>query len=728
MRLAPTLLLLPLATAAPTSPLERRQTLPVGDQIQIQSVTVAGNGCPPGTFTSQVSLDRTAVTLGFDQFAAELTPASDRDKTCAVVVQARYPVGCITAVVENTQHGFAELPAAVVGSLQAAYAVTPGRIVGSAASQTSLSGAAYVFGQPWLKTDRISTAVSATSTSRDVFMVVNFRDLLTTSGGATLASLRTDDMTIAFTDQRRSSGQWVGSQVMTKGAQPHVLKQILSPDVQHRRPRVLDAEPSQYHVVQVPVVALPRPHPVERRDVKHLGPLRRPPPPGDPQRPPRHGVQRKRRLLPKQHHVRLVRAPEPAVALVLHHGRDEGVARRRLAARLAAPAHGDGQRVGRLVHRVVLVARPGQERNPLQGRQVAPHARPVRRRRVRAQVPAHAAVRVQPAQHPPRVHGVVRVHGAVAVPKDEKVLFDRRVAVAERPLHLGAARKELARHRDGLVHRRHTRLGVVGVVELLLLLLAPAAHQPEILYPLPKAREPRVAPVRHQGDPATGAQEDARVVGALVDLQQLQRGPGRIVAGIAPGLGRLDGQRDGEGDAGQLAAAVDGRVARELGKPSERVGRRRVLLRHHDVRVPLGRVRQHVWVDGAAAAEHEPREGPLGLLQACPRRFGCPDRVQGPRRRDDDVRLRDRLRCAIKGINRRQQIAELFGRRLRGDHLSCVGRRMRFFFMSLRDCGCCCCSPCCGNVAAVVCLNVLCYSCVLEIRPRAPFRRHRVCP
>lgn len=208
MRLAPTLLLLPLATAAPTSPLERRQTLPVGDQIQIQSVTVAGNGCPPGTFTSQVSLDRTAVTLGFDQFAAELTPASDRDKTCAVVVQARYPVGCITAVVENTQHGFAELPAAVVGSLQAAYAVTPGRIVGSAASQTSLSGAAYVFGQPWLKTDRISTAVSATSTSRDVFMVVNFRDLLTTSGGATLASLRTDDMTIAFTDQRRSSGQW----------------------------------------------------------------------------------------------------------------------------------------------------------------------------------------------------------------------------------------------------------------------------------------------------------------------------------------------------------------------------------------------------------------------------------------------------------------------------------------------------------------------------------------
>ncbi|KAI6349477.1 hypothetical protein MCOR25_010659 [Pyricularia grisea] len=208
MRLAPTLIpLLHLAIAAPTNPLERRQNLPVGDQIQIQTVTVAGNGCPSGTFTNQISLDRTAVTLGFDQFAAELTPASDRDRTCAVVVQARYPIGCITTVVENTQHGFAELPSGVVGNLQAAYAVTPGSIVGSASSQTSLSGEGWAFGQPWLKTDRISTAVSTTSTSRDVFMVVNFRDLLTTAGSATLASLRTDDMTIAFTDQRRSPGQ-----------------------------------------------------------------------------------------------------------------------------------------------------------------------------------------------------------------------------------------------------------------------------------------------------------------------------------------------------------------------------------------------------------------------------------------------------------------------------------------------------------------------------------------
>lgn len=200
-------ILLPLTAAVPTT-LEPRQNLPSTDQIQIQTVTLSGEGCPAGTATSEISLDRTAVTVGFDQFVSELNPASARDRTCAVIIRAQYPIGCITSLVQSTRHGFAELPSGVQGSITGAYAIAPpGRVTAGAATQLTVGGAGWATGQPWQATDAVSTAVAVTANTRDVYFVVNFRSLLTTTGGASFASLRTDDVTLEFTDQRRSPGQ-----------------------------------------------------------------------------------------------------------------------------------------------------------------------------------------------------------------------------------------------------------------------------------------------------------------------------------------------------------------------------------------------------------------------------------------------------------------------------------------------------------------------------------------
>ncbi|KLU92619.1 hypothetical protein MAPG_11564 [Magnaporthiopsis poae ATCC 64411] len=203
-------ILLPaLTAAAPTTSLEPRQSLPPNERIRITSVTGAGTGCPSGTWSSQISQDGTSVTLGFDQFEAFLNPASDRDLSCTLILAASYPTGCVASTVVATSHGFAEFPGGNTGTVEASYGTSPGRLTtGGGLTRAVLSGGVWAGGQPWLRTDNVGSAVNAGSGGRTVLFFVNTRAYFAAPAGSSVfGSLRMDDLSVSFTNQRRVTGQ-----------------------------------------------------------------------------------------------------------------------------------------------------------------------------------------------------------------------------------------------------------------------------------------------------------------------------------------------------------------------------------------------------------------------------------------------------------------------------------------------------------------------------------------
>ncbi|KAL8375637.1 hypothetical protein RB595_006965 [Gaeumannomyces hyphopodioides] len=203
-----TLILLPgLTAAAPAASLASRQELPPNERIRITSATAAGAGCPSGAWTSQISQDGSSATFGFDSWEALLNPSSGRDLRCTIILAATYPSGCVASTVVATSHGFAEFPAGNTGTLEASYGTSPGRLTtGGGISQAVLSGGVWAGGQPWVRTDNVGTAVNAGG--RSVLFFVNARAFFATPASSTaFGSLRTDDLSVSFTNQRRVSGQ-----------------------------------------------------------------------------------------------------------------------------------------------------------------------------------------------------------------------------------------------------------------------------------------------------------------------------------------------------------------------------------------------------------------------------------------------------------------------------------------------------------------------------------------
>lgn len=204
-------ILLPaLTAAAPATSLTSRQALPPGERIRITSVTGAGAGCPSGTWSSQISQDGASVTLGFDQFEVFLNPASDRDLGCTLILAASYPTtGCVASTVVATSHGFADFSAGNTGMVEASYGTSPGRLTtGGGLTRAVLSGGVWEGGQPWLRTDNLGTAVNVGSGGRTVLFFVNTRAYFAAPASSSVfGSLRMDDLSVSFTNQRRVTGQ-----------------------------------------------------------------------------------------------------------------------------------------------------------------------------------------------------------------------------------------------------------------------------------------------------------------------------------------------------------------------------------------------------------------------------------------------------------------------------------------------------------------------------------------
>jgi hypothetical protein len=199
MRLIKALLLLPaLVLAAPS--IFPRQSTP----IQIASVTYSGTGCPAGSVSTETSPDGTVITLGFSSYQTLIGPGSlseDREKHCELFFVLRYPIGCTSAVIAATYHGFAELESGVSGTFISTYSLSPGS-TSSNPPPTTFSSSQWA-GGVYTKPDLISTTASIQNfNQRNVSFVARTRILLQAPNPSVSGTLTGDDATVAITQQR----------------------------------------------------------------------------------------------------------------------------------------------------------------------------------------------------------------------------------------------------------------------------------------------------------------------------------------------------------------------------------------------------------------------------------------------------------------------------------------------------------------------------------------------
>ncbi|KAF2239065.1 hypothetical protein EV356DRAFT_528366 [Viridothelium virens] len=120
------LLALPALAAAlvlPPVP-ENSGTAPNASQVQIESLTYGGTGCPQGTVASVISDDRTTMTLIFDSYVASMGSGiaiTENRKNCQLNINLQYPGGFQYSIFSADYRGFAELDAGVNGTQQSTY-------------------------------------------------------------------------------------------------------------------------------------------------------------------------------------------------------------------------------------------------------------------------------------------------------------------------------------------------------------------------------------------------------------------------------------------------------------------------------------------------------------------------------------------------------------------------------------------------------------------------------
>ncbi|KAK4451331.1 hypothetical protein QBC34DRAFT_378186 [Podospora aff. communis PSN243] len=218
MRFAKIVSIFILAGTALTSPLNfsitAESVTPPANEITINSASTSGSGCPRRTVAITISPDRTALTLGFDEFQTYVGrryPASDRDKNCQIRLNLFYPGGYTFAVLDATYHGYAQLDSGVSGSLSTSYSFVGGRPDRrngrtESTTQASLSGGGqFEMGSTYMKTDSIpvSSRVRAPC-GRNATMLIRTRINLEGDGSGDAEGMMTgDDATFALTQMVR---------------------------------------------------------------------------------------------------------------------------------------------------------------------------------------------------------------------------------------------------------------------------------------------------------------------------------------------------------------------------------------------------------------------------------------------------------------------------------------------------------------------------------------------
>ncbi|OIW27131.1 hypothetical protein CONLIGDRAFT_656331 [Coniochaeta ligniaria NRRL 30616] len=195
--LSPTLFLPVAAFCAPVTVSSRQAA-----QIQFTSITTSGPGCPQGSITTDVTADVTAFTLGFDKYQTLVGPGvdgSNREKSCDIFLSLRYPLGCTSAVINTTYHGFAQLDSGVVGTLSVAYILSPGSTTNSP-PPAMFPASSWSIGEVYTKRDSVTATENIQNTNqRDVSLTIRTRIMLIVANSTMAGTLSIDDATVAIT-------------------------------------------------------------------------------------------------------------------------------------------------------------------------------------------------------------------------------------------------------------------------------------------------------------------------------------------------------------------------------------------------------------------------------------------------------------------------------------------------------------------------------------------------
>ncbi len=92
--------------------------------VRVRSISYAGSGCPAGSVAQNISPDRMAFTLLFDQYIAEIGPGiplANSRRNCQILTDLDFPQGWSYSVLTVDYRGYANLEAGVTGQQQSAY-------------------------------------------------------------------------------------------------------------------------------------------------------------------------------------------------------------------------------------------------------------------------------------------------------------------------------------------------------------------------------------------------------------------------------------------------------------------------------------------------------------------------------------------------------------------------------------------------------------------------------
>ncbi|KAF2822677.1 hypothetical protein CC86DRAFT_385600 [Ophiobolus disseminans] len=192
------LALAPLAAALPALPGQELGEAPPAGQVKIRGVSYGGTGCPQGTMSSQISNDRSIVTLIFDSYIASIgpgVPVTEQRKNCQLNVDLEYPGGFQYSILSADYRGYSSIQKGVTGTLKSTYYFS---------GQTAQSSTEYKFEGPatgdYLKHDEAdSTSIVWSPCGAAGMLNINSQVRLESKVSAATGLLTTDSTDLKFT-------------------------------------------------------------------------------------------------------------------------------------------------------------------------------------------------------------------------------------------------------------------------------------------------------------------------------------------------------------------------------------------------------------------------------------------------------------------------------------------------------------------------------------------------
>ncbi|KAH3920648.1 hypothetical protein HBI56_219330 [Parastagonospora nodorum] len=191
------LALAPLAAALPGLPTVELGEAPPAGSVTIKGVSYGGTGCPQGTMSSQISSDRTIVTLIFDSYIASTGPGisvTEQRKNCQLNVDLQYPGGFQYSILSADYRGYAAIQKGITGTLKSTYYFS---------GQTAQTSTEYNFVGPvngdYLKHDEAdSTSIIWSPCGAAGMLNINSQVRLTSTNSSATGLLTTDSTDLKF--------------------------------------------------------------------------------------------------------------------------------------------------------------------------------------------------------------------------------------------------------------------------------------------------------------------------------------------------------------------------------------------------------------------------------------------------------------------------------------------------------------------------------------------------